>query len=48
MSDIVARWLLDHPHRTSFALLELMRPLPVSTRIAHAWWQMRNYRRVAA
>lgn len=36
-------WLLNHPCRASWIAAELLRLLPLRTRLGNAWWQFRHF-----
>lgn len=38
----VSQWLLNHPSRVSWVLIELLRPWN-GRKLRNAWWQIRHY-----
>jgi hypothetical protein len=43
----IASWLLNHPSRLSWVLVELLRPRN-GRKLRNAWWQVRHYNDVDA
>lgn len=39
----IIRWLLAHPHKTTWIAIELTRELPWRVRAQNAVWQYRHY-----